>query len=261
MAFLKADIPVFSNAKNYRMHELVPLIVPLANSDHIALVQEQRKSFGVQKGFIVTNANCASTGLCVALYPLFQKYGLKEMIVHTMQAISGAGYPGCSSLDILDNVVPYISGEEEKVETEPQKILGTLKQHADFRVSASCNRVPVIDGHTENIMLRFEKLPCEKDKKKMVEEVKKTLREYESEAQKLQLFSAPRTAILVREEADRPQPRLDRDFEKGQGVVVGRIRPCSLFDVKLTLLSHNTILGAAGSALLNAELAIAKGLV
>ncbi|ORZ28897.1 aspartate-semialdehyde dehydrogenase [Lobosporangium transversale] len=264
MAFLKADLALFSNAKNYRTNEDVPLIVPLVNSSHFDLLAHQRNKHQLKKGFLVTNANCSTSGLVVPLKALQDAFGpLSKIIVTTMQAVSGAGYPGVPSLDILDNVVPYIGGEEPKMEWETLKILGGLNQDATAfdllkttKVSATCNRVPVLDGHTECVSIEFERRPAPS-----VEEVIQVLENYRSEAQELGCHSAPDQAIIVSREDDRPQPRLDRENGKGYSVTVGRVRPCNVFDIKFTLLAHNTILGAAGSGVLLAELAQKKGLI
>jgi aspartate-semialdehyde dehydrogenase len=261
-AFLKANIPVLSNAKNHRMAPDVPLIVPLVNTQHFDQIPAQRASNNLSKGFLITNANCSTTGLVVALKPLVDKFGpLSKVIVTTMQAVSGAGYPGVASLDILDNVVPYISGEEDKMESEAAKILGDFKDgqfvfKEGMKVSATCNRVPVIDGHTECVNVEFARRPAPS-----VEEVIKALEEYKCEAQVLGVPSAPAQAIVVSRLPNRPQPRLDRDTGRGNAVTVGRVRECNIFDIKFTLLSHNTILGAAGSAIMNAEVAVARGLI
>ncbi|ORY01779.1 aspartate-semialdehyde dehydrogenase [Basidiobolus meristosporus CBS 931.73] len=262
-AFQDADIPVFSNAKNYRMAPAVPLIVPTVNTSHFDVIPQQRALYNTKKGFIVTNANCSTTGLTVPLKALQDAFGpLDKIAVQTMQAISGAGYPGVSSLDILDNVVPFISGEEDKLETEPLKILGSVgSDGASFQelsqttISAHCNRVPVLDGHLECVSLSFHQKPAPTP-----EQVIEVLEKYTCEAQALGCYSAPEKAIVYDPSSDRPQPRLDRDNCKGQTVTVGRVRKCNIFDIKFTLLVHNTILGAAGSGILNAEVAAAKGL-
>ncbi|RUP43608.1 aspartate-semialdehyde dehydrogenase [Jimgerdemannia flammicorona] len=264
MAFLKSDLVVFSNAKNYRRDPTVPLIVPTVNTDHFTIIPHQRSLHSLRKGFLVTNANCSTTGLVVPLKALQDAFGpFTTIVVHTMQAISGAGYPGVPSLDIMDNVVPFISGEEEKMEWETLKILGSLDQTStsfapltQTRVSATCNRVPVIDGHTESVSLSFARRPPPSPA-----DVTRVLAEYTCEAQELRCHSAPRRAIIVTEDDDRPQPRLDRDSEGGQTVTVGRVRTCNVFDIKFTLLVHNTVLGAAGSSVLNAEVAVAKELI
>ncbi|KAJ2464316.1 aspartate-semialdehyde dehydrogenase [Coemansia sp. RSA 2337] len=262
-AFFEANFAVFSNAKNYRMTPNVPLCVPVVNTDHYALIAGQRAEMGLTKGFIITNSNCSTSGLVVPLKALQDKFGpLKRVVVTTLQAISGAGYPGVASLDILDNIVPLISGEEPKIEEEVLKILGGINADAsacaplsDLRVSATCNRVPVVDGHTECANVEFAGPPP------TIDEIKQCLREYTCEAQTLGCYSAPAQVIHVTEEEDRPQPRLDRNAGEGMSVTVGRIRPCPVFHVKFTLLVHNTVLGAAGASILNAEYAAKKGLI
>ncbi|KAI9296017.1 aspartate-semialdehyde dehydrogenase [Neoconidiobolus thromboides FSU 785] len=265
MAFLKADFAVFSNAKNYRRDPSVPLVVPLTNADHLNLIPYQRKVHGLTKGFLVTNANCSTTGLVVGLKPLMDAFGpLEQVIVTSLQAISGAGYPGCSALDLLDNIVPLISGEEEKLEWEPRKILGQISPTQEsfnhlpesFKISATCNRVPVVDGHTMCVSVKFQRRPAPTPA-----QIKQCFESYLSSPQKLNCPSAPDHAIYVSEEEDRPQPRLDRENGSGNSITVGRIRNCSVLDLKFTLLVHNTILGAAGSSILNAEVALAKGLL
>jgi len=259
--FAKADIPVFSNARNHRYDNDVPILIPAVNEEHIDVISRQRKARGYKRGFIVTNANCSSTGLVVVLKPLLDVFGLKRIHVVTLQAISGAGYPGVSAYDIHGNVVPYISGEEEKLEIEPQKILGKLRPEgsqeagsefvsAKFVVSAQCNRVPVIDGHTECVSLEFEKNPT-------LEEVKQVLNNYSASYQKYNLPSKPQKDLQFFDVNDRPQPRLD--LSDGNVVSVGRVRTCPLFHVKLVLLSHNTVIGAAGGSIVNVELAKVKG--
>ncbi|KAI8096171.1 aspartate-semialdehyde dehydrogenase [Halteromyces radiatus] len=264
MEFLKADLVVFSNAKNYRRDPVVPLMVPTVNSQHFDIIPHQRKHYGLKKGFMITNANCSTTGLVVPLKALQDAFGpMSHIIVHTQQAISGAGYPGVPSLDILDNVVPYISGEEEKMEFEARKILGGLTQSQDgfdlmeqTVVSATCTRVPVLDGHLESVSVKFVNGPPPS-----VDAIYDVLERYTSEAQSLQCPLSPESPIIITKEADRPQPRLDRELYRGQAVTVGRIRPCPVLDIKFTLLVHNTLLGAAGSSVLNAEIAVAKGLI
>ncbi|KAF9275251.1 hypothetical protein BGZ68_010922 [Mortierella alpina] len=259
-----ADLALFSNAKNYRTHEDVPLIVPMANPSHFDLVAYQRSKHQLSKGFLITNANCSTSGMVVPLKALQDAFGpLSKIVVTTMQAVSGAGYPGVSSLDIMDNVVPFIGGEESKMEWETLKILGGMNQELNgfellktTKVSATCNRVPVIDGHTECVSIEFERRPAPSP-----EEVIKVLENYRTEAQELGCHSAPEQAIIVSRDEDRPQPRLDRENGNGYSVTVGRVRECNVFDIKLTLLVHNTILGAAGSGVLLAELAQKKGLI
>ncbi|KAJ2496853.1 aspartate-semialdehyde dehydrogenase [Coemansia sp. RSA 1972] len=260
-AFFEADFAVFSNAKNYRMQPDVPLCVPVVNTDHYAIIAAQRAARGLARGFIVTNSNCSTSGLVVPLKALQDRFGaLSRVVVTTMQAVSGAGYPGVASLDILDNIVPLISGEEPKMEEEVLKILGGVSSDAtvcaplsSLRVSATCNRVPVIDGHTECVSVEFAGAPPS------IDEIKQCLREYTCEAQDLGCASAPEHIIYLAEEEDRPQPRLDRNAGAGMSVTVGRIRECPVFHVKFTLLVHNTVLGAAGASILNAEYAAKKG--
>ena len=261
LEFLKHEFAVFSNAKNHRMDPFVPLVVPLVNTDHLEIIQHQRQKHSLTKGFLVTNANCSTTGLVVVLKALQDAFGpLSTVVVTTMQAISGAGYPGIPSLDILGNVVPFIPGEEEKIQEEAAKILGRVHTEGieavtGMKVSASCNRVPVLDGHTTSLFVQF------KNKAPTPLQVAEALTSYRCEAQRLQTHSAPLQAIVVTPLQDRPQPRLDALIEGGNAVIVGRIRECSVFDIKLSLLSHNTILGAAGSSIMNAEVAYSKGLL
>ncbi|KAG7119815.1 aspartate-semialdehyde dehydrogenase like protein [Verticillium longisporum] len=264
--FLKANIPVFSNAKNHRRDPIVPLVVPTVNLSHLDLIPHQRKHHGLDKGFLVCNSNCAVIGLVIPFAALQARFGpVDQVSVVTLQAVSGAGYPGVSSLDILDNVVPYIPGEEDKLETEAQKILGTLatdgtavNEQSALRVSATCTRVPVLDGHTACVSLRFARRPPPS-----ADEVKDALRSYVSEAQTLGCPSAPQPAIEVFDAPDRPQPRLDRELGRGYTVSVGRVREdeSGIFDVKFVALSHNTVIGAAGSSILNAEAAVLKGYI
>ena len=265
-AFRKAELVVFSNSKNNRRDPLVPLIVPLINTDHFDIVPHQRKQLNLQKGYIITNANCSTTGLVVPLKALEVAFGpLEAVIVTTMQAISGAGYPGVPSLDILDNVVPFISGEEEKIEWETRKILGGLKDSntafdlrakQPIKVSAHCNRVPVIDGHLESVSIKFSRSPAPTP-----EQCVEALRTYQCDAQRLKCPSAPQQAIYVHDQEDRPQPRLDRYFQDGAGVSVGRVRSCPVFDIRLTVLANNVSIGAATSSIINAEYAVAKGML
>ncbi|KAL9544368.1 hypothetical protein MBANPS3_007662 [Mucor bainieri] len=263
MAMLKQNIAVFSNAKNYRRDPSVPLIVPTVNSDHFDLIAHQRKLNNLSKGFLITNANCSTTGLVVPLKALQDAFGpMSHILVNTQQAISGAGYPGVPSLDILDNVVPHIGGEEEKMEWEVGKILGDLASDKESlihlpetTVSATCTRVPVLDGHLESVSVKFA------NGAPSVEQVYEVLEKYTSDAEKMGCHSAPQKPIVVTYDADRPQPRLDRENLKGQAVTVGRVRKCPVLDIKFVLLVHNTVLGAAGSSVLNAEIAVAKGLI
>ncbi len=254
--FARAGYPVISNSRNHRLEADVPLLIPEVNPEHLEIIPFQKKRRGYASGFIVTNPNCSVVGLTLALKPLVDSFGVEDVFVVTMQAISGAGYPGVPASDVVENVIPYIEGEEEKMEAEPLKILGSLEgeafQPARMRLSAQCNRVPVLDGHLESISVKLKR-------KASLEEVKEVLRSFAAEPQKLNLPSAPRHPVVVREERDRPQPRLDRGAENAMAVVVGRIRPCRIFDFKLTILSHNTVRGAAGAAILNAELLAKKG--
>ena len=243
MEFLKRNLVVFSNSKNYRRDPLVPLIVPLVNINHFGVIPHQRKTHNLSKGFIITNANCSTTGLVVPLKALQDAFGhISTVVVTTLQAISGGGYPGVPSMDILDNVVPHIGGEEDKVEWETAKILGDVNEDSTgfklldtINVSAHCNRVAVMDGHTACVSLKFARSPPPS-----VEEVKAALRDYVSEPQKLGCYSAPKKAIYVFEEEDRPQPRLDRDLDGGYAVSVGRVRKDNVFDIKFVTLSHNS---------------------
>lgn len=257
-AFAAAGYPVISNSSAFRMHEDVPLVVPEVNPDHLELIPAQRKNRGFDSGYLVTNPNCTTIGLVMALAPLNQAFGLEEVMMTSMQAISGAGYPGVASMDIIDNVMPYIGGEEEKCEEEPQKIMGRIAgariEVAPFKVSAQCNRVPVQDGHLESVRVKLRSPAT-------IDDVREALSGFRGLPQELKLYSAPERPIIVREEKDRPQTRLDRDAERGMATVVGRIGKDTIFDFKFTLVSHNTIRGAAGAALLNAELLVAKKLL
>ena len=253
-AFARAGYPVISNSSSYRMDEDVPLLIPEINADHVGLIEKQRENRGFAKGFIVTNPNCAVIAFAPPLAALHRKFGIENVIVTTLQAISGAGYPGVASLDIVDNVVPYIAGEEPKVETEAQKILGTFAdgniQKADFTVSAQCFRVNVIDGHMASVRVNLKNTAT-------LEEVVDAMRNFPS----LDLHSSPERFIDVTDEPSRPQTRLDRDNGNGMTITVGRIFPDTVFDYRFVSLSHNTVRGAAGCAVLNAELLISKRLI
>jgi aspartate-semialdehyde dehydrogenase len=251
-AFAAAGHVVVSNARNYRMDPLVPLLIPEVNPDHLNLVTEQRRAKGWQ-GAIVTNPNCSTVVLAMALAPL-RTFELKAAIVSTMQAVSGAGYPGVPSLDILGNVVPFISGEEEKIEIETLKILGTDGGRTPYPaiVSAHTNRVAVIDGHVMTVSLDLASKPD-------VDAIVAALKEFKGRPQELGLPSAPDPPIVVVTESNRPQPRLDADRGDGMAVTVGRVRRCSVLHAKLVALGHNTVRGAAGAAMLNAELMAAEG--
>jgi len=251
---------VVSNSRNHRMDADVPLLIPELNADHLAAIETQRKRRG-GNGCIVTNPNCSTIGLAMAIAPIERLYGIAQLHVTTMQAISGAGYPGVPSIAILDNVIPYIGGgEEEKIETEPRKILGAWQNDrfidAPFRISAQVNRVPTIDGHMMAISLKLRD-----DKVLNLERLRNDIESFAGEPQKLGLPSAPKQPLHFLEEIDRPQPRLDRDRERGMSVSIGRLRPCPLLDLRMVALVHNTIRGAAGAAILNAELMKAKGLL
>ena len=253
--FAAAGCAVISNSSAFRMQADVPLVIPEVNPTHLSLIEVQswRKHSG---GYIVTNPNCSAIGLVLALKPLADRFGIESIFVSTMQAVSGAGYPGVASLDILGNVIPYIRNEEEKMEEETQKLLGKLNGKsivpAAFAMSAQCNRVAVEDGHTESISVRL------KTKAKR-EEIIAAWNDYRAEPQELKLPSAPERPVVYMEAADRPQPRFDVDLGAGMTTAVGRLRPCGVLEWKFTVLSHNTIRGAAGAAVLNAELLKAKG--
>jgi len=255
-AFAKAGFPVVSNSKNHRMDPDVPLLIPEVNASHIQSIPLQQKNRGYDSGFIVTNPNCSTAGLVVVLKPLADAFGIEKLFVVTLQAISGAGYPGVPAMDIVGNVVPFISGEEEKMEEEPQKLLGKWDGSrfigAGLGISAHCNRVPVVDGHLECVSLRLKKTAT-------LDEVREALRNFQVSAELASLPTAIKNPVVVLEEPDRPQPRKDSNAGHGMAAVVGRVRECPLLDVKLTLLSHNLVRGAAGAALLNAELLAAQG--
>jgi aspartate-semialdehyde dehydrogenase len=256
--FARAGYPVISNSRNHRMDDDVPLVIPEVNADHLDLVAWQKENRGFTTGYIVTNPNCSTIGLAMALKPLDDAFGVSEVFVVTMQALSGAGYPGVPSLDSIENVIPFISGEEEKMQTEPRKILGRLVGHsvqfADFKVSPHCNRVPVLEGHLESITVKLKK-------KASAADLHRAFSEFSGEPQRLGLPTAPKHPIIVSDDADRPQPRRDRDAGRGMSVTVGRIRPCDIADFRFTALVHNTIRGAAGAAILNAELLADRGLL
>ena len=253
--FAEAGCAVISNSSALRMQKDVPLVIPEVNAGHIELLERQpwRQRKG---GFVVTNPNCSAIGLVIALAPLEQRFGLETVMAVTMQAVSGAGYPGVASLDILGNVIPYIAKEEEKMEEETLKLLGRLNgagiRPAAFAMSAQCNRVAVEDGHTESVSVKLKK-------KAKAEEIVAAWNEFSAEPQQLGLPSAPKKPVIYMDAPDRPQPRFDVDSGAGMSTCVGRLRPCGVLDWKFTVLSHNTIRGAAGAALLNGELLKAKG--
>ena len=250
--FARAGFPVISNSSSYRMEEDVPLLIPEINAEHLGLIEVQKQRRGFGSGFIVTNPNCAIMSFAPPLAALNRKYSVESVILATMQAVSGAGYPGVSSLDIIDNVLPYIAGEEPKVETEAQKILGEFNgssiEKADFTVSAQCFRVNVIDGHTASVRVKLKQTST-------LEGVIEAMANFPS----LNLYSSPKPFIKICDEPSRPQPRLDRDNGNGMTITVGRLFPDNIFDYRFVGLSHNTVRGAAGSAILNAELLIDRG--
>src|SRR6266852_6171448 len=254
--FARAGYPVVSNCKNHRMAPDVALLIPEVNAAHLDAIPVQRKNRGYGSGFIVTNPNCSTAGLVLVLKPLADAFGLEKMFVVTMQAVSGAGYPGVPSLDILGNVVPFISGEEEKMEEEPQKLLGRWDGsrfiEAGLGISAHCNRVPVENGHLECVSVSLKKIAT-------LREVREALRSFTVSDELAALPTAVKNPVIVLDEENRPQPRRDVNAGNGMAAVVGRVRECPLLDVKLTLLSHNLLRGAAGAALLNAELLASRG--
>ncbi len=251
--FAAAGYPVVSNARNYRMKDDVPLLIPEVNPDHTKLIE--RQSWG-SSGYIVTNPNCSTVGLVTALRPLVDAFGVEVVQVVTMQALSGAGYPGVASLDALGNVVPYIGGEEEKMQTEPLKLLGKLEDGrvspASIAISAHCNRVPVLEGHTEAVSVKL-------GQKVDAADVREVFKNYRSPIADLGLPSAPDPLFEIFDDQRFPQPRRHVELGNGMKVSIGRIRNCPVFDVKFVLLVHNTIRGAAGGAVLNAELLVKQG--
>ncbi|HAH62975.1 MAG TPA: aspartate-semialdehyde dehydrogenase, partial [Treponema sp.] len=261
-AYAAEGIPVVSNASANRWTEDVPMLVPEINYGHLDVLKAQQKQHGWNKGFIVVKPNCSLQTYMMPIFALHNAgYPVRRMIVTTLQATSGAGYPGVPSFDMIDNIVPFIGGEEEKTEKECLKILGKVQDGRIVNaggpvVSATCTRVPVVDGHTACVSLEFD-LP--QDKKPSLAEIERVWTSFRSVPQELNLPSAPEHPIVVRHEENRPQPRRDRDTEKGMACVIGRLRPCSVFDVKFVALSHNTKRGAALGGILNAELLKAKG--
>lgn len=248
---------VASNASYHRMDEDVPLVIPEVNPEHLDLIDIQRDDRDTD-GYIVTNPNCSTIQLAIALKPLHERYTVKGINVVTMQAVSGSGYPGVASLDITDNILPYIGGEEEKLEEEPLKLFGDVNNRKideeDIKVSASCNRVNVVDSHLENVSVSLEE-------EVGLKELKNTMSEFKGLPQELNLPTAPSDPIVVMEEPDRPQPRLDRNKENSMATVVGRVREDPIMDFKFLVLGHNTIRGAAGASVLNAELLYKKELI
>lgn len=251
VAYARQGHHVISNSRNHRMDPDVPIVLPEANADHLQVVRSQP-----YPGSIVTNSNCSTMFLVMALAPLHREFGVEAVQVTTMQAISGAGYPGVPSMDILGNVVPYIGGEEEKMEREAQKMLGTVEGGrivpAPIAVSAQCNRVPVYDGHTETLSVKL-------NRRAGIEEIKQALRDFRGVPQQLGLPSAPEQPLVLMDEPDRPQPARDIWRNAGMSTCIGRIRPCPVFDVKMVILGHNTVRGAAGAAVLNAEVMLRLG--
>ncbi|HOP51115.1 MAG TPA: aspartate-semialdehyde dehydrogenase [Ignavibacteriales bacterium] len=246
---------IVSNSKNHRWDKDVPLLIPEVNYEHLQLLKYQKFNNG---GKILTNPNCSTIGMVIALKPIWDNFGIDAVNVVTMQALSGAGYPGVASLDIIDNVIPFIGGEEDKLETEPRKILGSFDDGviklADIKISASCNRVAVVDGHTESVQIKLKN-------KVSKEEIIKVWNEFKSKPQELNLPFAPERPIYYFTEDKYPQPRLHRLLDKGMAVSVGRLRDCNLFDYKFTVLSHNTIRGAAGGSILCGEILVAENMI
>jgi aspartate-semialdehyde dehydrogenase len=255
-AFAGAGHTVVSNSKNHRMEPDVPLLVPEINADHLQLVPEQQRARGWQ-GQIVTNPNCSTVALTMGLAP-FKPFGIARVLATTMQAISGAGYPGVPSMDIMGNVIPFIGGEEEKMQQETQKILGEFRggQVAPLaaKVSAHCNRVPVVDGHTVAVSVEFSSKPP-------LEELRAAIDGFLGVPQQRRLPSAPLRPVVYMEQANRPQPRKDAEREHGMAAFVGRLRECPALDYKFVVLAHNTVRGAAGAAVLNAELMQSEGML
>ena len=255
-AFASAGHFVVSNARNFRMEPFVPLLIPEVNPDHLKLIPLQQRAKN-WNGAIVTNPNCATVPLAMAMAAVRQ-FEPSRVVISTMQAVSGAGYPGVPSLDILGNLVPFIDGEEEKIQSETQKILGTLETDRvvphPMVVSASTTRVPVINGHTETISVEFRKKPT-------LEQLQAAFRGFTGKPQQHGCPSAPKQPLMVMDEPNRPQPRMDAEREGGMAVFIGRVRPCPVFDYKFVAMGHNTVRGAAGAAVLNAELMLAERLL
>lgn len=253
--FAAAGYPVISNSSSFRMDEDVPLLIPEVNHQHLGLLKRQGSKYP-SGGFVVTNPNCSTIMLVLALAPLHAAFGVEATVATTLQALSGAGYPGVASLDILDNVLPFIRGEEEKIEAETVKILGRFNdariEAAPMAVSAQCHRVNVADGHMAAVRVKLAR-------KATIAELREALTSFRSLPQELGLYSAPAAPIIVRDEEDRPQPKLDRDAGNGMTITVGRLKPDTVLDHRFVVLSHNTIRGAAGAAILNAELLVALG--
>jgi len=259
--YAQSGIPVVSNNSAHRSTPDVPMIIPEVNPGHTELIRIQRKNRAWEKGLIAVKPNCSIQSYVTPLFALIEAgYRIQSVIVTTLQAVSGAGFPGPASLQMIDNIIPYIKGEEEKSELEPLRILGRLQDGRiipddSIQISAHCNRVPVIDGHMACVSVKF------RDQKPQIEEILKIWKGFSSEPQRLKLPSAPDPAIIYRDELDRPQTRMDRDAGAGMAVSVGRLRQCPVFDYRFVGLSHNTVRGAAGGAILTAELLKAKGMV
>ncbi len=250
--YASSGLAVISNTACHRMDADVPVIIPEINPEHLDIIPIQQKNRGWNKGFIIAKPNCSLQSYLIPLFPLHRAFGIKKLLITTMQAVSGAGYPGISSLDMIDNIIPYIAGEEEKSEKEPLKILGKIENGRivsaqNISIAAHCNRVPVIDGHTACVSVEFEKKTS-----------KEKILELWQEFQGLKLPSAPLHPIIYREENCRPQPKLDKHAGGGMAITVGRLRPCSVLDFRFVALSHNTLRGAAKGGVLNAELALEK---
>jgi aspartate-semialdehyde dehydrogenase len=255
----RAGYGVFSNAGAHRMDDDVPLLIPEVNPDHLDLLTYQQSNRGWSQGFIVTNPNCTSMPMTMALAPLHARFGIKAVIATSMQAVSGAGYPGVPSLDAIDNIVPLVAeSEEHKMNAEPNKMLGMSDgqqvEPAGITISAHCNRVPVSDGHLVTVSASFKQKPS-------LEEILEAWHNWRPLPQQLGLPMAPQPALVVRAEPNRPQPRLDRDAGGGMATSVGRLRPCPVLDVRFVCLAHNTVRGAAGGSVLNAELMAAQGML
>lgn len=258
-SYAAAGMPVFSNASAHRGTSNVPMLIAEINPHHLEIIPQQQKANSWDKGFIVVKPNCSLQSYLTPIYALIAAgYDVEKLIITTMQAVSGAGYPGVASLDVIDNIIPLIGGEEEKTEVEPQKILGEIKggkfaPRKDIGISAHCNRVPVSDGHTACVNVLFGK------KKPSLSKIVDIWKSFRSEPQELELPFAPVQPIIYRDEPNRPQPKLDRDADKAMAVTVGRLREDNVFDIKFVALSHNTVRGAAGGGILSAELAYKKG--
>jgi aspartate-semialdehyde dehydrogenase len=257
--FAGAGYAVFSNAGAHRMDSDVPLLIPEVNPEHLDLLPHQQANRGWDRGFIVTNPNCTSMPMTMALAPLHARFGVETVIATSMQALSGAGYPGVPSLDAIDNIIPFVAESEEfKMNQEPNKMLGVSNGQevtpAGVTISAHCNRVPVADGHLVTVSAKFKS-------KASLDDILAAWREWNPKPQQLNLPTAPQPALVVREEPNRPQPRLDRDTGGGMATTVGRLRPCEALDVRFVCLAHNTIRGAAGGSVLNAELMYAQGML